>query len=65
VRVVRSNCLSGNCTIQCNDTEVLVMAYCGPNRSAATYLGEREASCGVQESSPNSPLIVVCASAPR
>lgn len=64
VRVVRSNCLTGNCTIQCKDDEVLVTAYCGANRNAATFLSEREASCGVQVTASNTPLVVVCASSP-
>jgi len=38
VRVVRSNCLQGSCTLTCRDNEVLVSAYCGPNRHAATFL---------------------------
>ncbi len=31
IRVVRSDCLNGNCTVQCHDNEVLVTAYCGPD----------------------------------
>jgi Collagen triple helix repeat (20 copies) len=64
VRVMRSNCLSGDCTLHCNDNEVLVTAYCGPNRAAATFLGERSASCGVNTTTSNSPLVAVCASSP-
>jgi hypothetical protein len=65
VRVVRSNCLAASCTIQCNDNEVLVSAYCGANRNAATFLGERGASCGAAATSSTSPLVVVCATAPQ
>ena len=64
MRVLRSNCLSGTCTIQCNEGEVLVAAYCGANRNPATFLSEREASCGVQVTPSSTPLVVVCASAP-
>jgi hypothetical protein len=64
IRVVRSTCLNGNCTIQCRDNEVLVTAYCGPNREAATFLAERGASCGVAANAANGPLTVVCVSAP-
>jgi hypothetical protein len=65
VRVVRSACLNGDCTIQCRDNEVLVIAYCGPNRNAATLLAERGASCGVTANAENGPLTVVCVGAPQ
>jgi hypothetical protein len=61
VRVVHQNCLTGECTVTCHDDEVLVAAYCGPARNAATFLGERAASCGVEANSSKSPLVVVCA----
>jgi Collagen triple helix repeat (20 copies) len=60
MRVVRTNCSSGDCTATCRDNEVLVTAYCGANRNPATFLGERSASCGVQASASNSPLVAVC-----
>jgi hypothetical protein len=63
--VVRSTCVQGNCTIECRDNEVMVSAYCGPNRNAATVLGERSASCGVDANTANGPLIVVCVGAPQ
>jgi hypothetical protein len=65
VRVVQSNCLEGTCTITCRDNEVLVTAYCGPNRSAAAFLAERTASCGVAANAANGPLVAVCVSAPQ
>lgn len=65
VRVVQSNCLHGsNCTVQCRDNEVLVSAYCGPNRHPATFLGERSVSCGVQANTDEGPLVAICASSP-
>jgi hypothetical protein len=65
LRVVRSTCVQGSCTIECRDNEVLVSAYCGPNRNAATMLGERGASCGVDANTANGPLVVVCVGAPQ
>jgi hypothetical protein len=65
VRVVQSNCMSGNCTITCRDNEVLVGAYCGPNRHPADYLAERTASCGVAVNAGDGPLIAVCVSGPQ
>jgi hypothetical protein len=59
VRVVRSDCLSG-CTVQCQDGEVLVTAYCGPTRNPAQFLGEKGASCGPEASPANAPLVAVC-----
>jgi hypothetical protein len=65
VRVVQSNCLHGsNCTVQCRDNEVLVSAYCGPNRHPATFLSERSVSCGVQANTDEGPLVAVCAGSP-
>jgi hypothetical protein len=60
--LVQSTCVSGNCTITCRENEVLVTAYCGPNRNAATYLA---ASCGVAATAANGPLVVVCVGAPQ
>jgi Collagen triple helix repeat (20 copies) len=64
VRVVKSDCVSG-CTVQCQENEVLVTAYCGPTRNAAQMLGERGASCGPTASPANAPLIAVCVAAPQ
>ena len=33
IRVVRNNCLSGECTASCRGDEVLVSAYCGPSHA--------------------------------
>jgi hypothetical protein len=60
---VQSTCEQGNCTIECRENEILVSAYCGPNRNAATFLGERRASCGVAAKADNGPLVVVCVGA--
>ena len=56
VRIVQSDCASGSCTVECRDNEVLVTAYCGPNRTPALYSKERSASCGP----PDTPLVAVC-----
>jgi hypothetical protein len=65
VRVVRSDCAAARCTIECRDNEVMVTAYCGPNRNPATLLGERGASCGVEANTANGPLVVVCVGVPQ
>jgi len=64
LRVIRSSCLNGECTVQCEDDEVLLMAYCGPTRKPAQYLAERAATCGVNVSASNAPLVAVCVAAP-
>lgn len=65
IRVVRASCLtSGNCPVGCRENEILVMAYCGPTRNPATFLGERQATCGVEASTANAPAVAVCVAAP-
>ena len=64
IRVVRSDCVS-ECTVQCQDNEVLVTAYCGPTRNQAQFLGERGASCGPTATPSNAPLVAVCVGAPQ
>ncbi len=65
IRVVHSDCLNGNCTIECHDNEVLVTAYCGPTRNPAKFLAERGVTCGVDAGPSNAPLVAVCVAAPR
>jgi hypothetical protein len=64
LRVIRNNCLGGACTASCNGNEVLVSAYCGPGRNAATFLGERQVSCGIEATTANAPLVAVCVQSP-
>jgi hypothetical protein len=56
VRIVRSDCASASCTVECRENEVLVTAYCGPSRSPALFPKERSASCGP----PDTPVVAVC-----
>lgn len=64
VRVIRLNCLVGGCSASCRGDEVLVSAYCGPARNPATYIGERQVSCGVEANAANAPLVAICAASP-
>jgi hypothetical protein len=61
VRVMRSNCQAAACRGECNQDEVLVVAYCGARRSVVTLVNERTVTCprGVA----TSPLSIVCAKA--
>jgi hypothetical protein len=63
IRILRQDCSTLACTATCADHEVLVTAYCGPTRAAATFLTERSASCGAIPDPTKSPLVAVCASA--
>lgn len=61
VRVVKSDCAAGAaCTVQCQDNEVLVTAFCGTNRGQAQFSGDKAASCGAA-----GPLVAVCAGASK
>jgi hypothetical protein len=60
MRIVRSNCDATNCAVQCSDDEVLLIAYCGSTRNAATFPTERSASCRARNAA-NNPLIAACA----
>jgi hypothetical protein len=64
VRVIRMTCGVQSCSVACNIDEVLVSAYCGPTRRAATVLSENSVSCGIVPSAADSPLVAVCARAP-
>jgi collagen triple helix repeat protein len=61
-RILKTSCATETCIAECDSSEVLVTAYCGPTRKAATFLTEKSASCGVVPTASNSPLVAVCAS---
>jgi hypothetical protein len=66
VRVIRKDCLTGGgCKASCRGDEILVSAYCGPSRNAATFVGERDVSCGVDAIAANVPLVAICVAAPQ
>ena len=60
VRILRTNCDATNCTAQCSDDAVLLIAYCGPMRNPANFPTERSASCRTRNAG-NNPLIAACA----
>ena len=65
IRVVRVDCLSGRgCTVSCRGDEILAVAYCGPTHNRANFIGERQASCGVEATAADTPLVAVCVAAP-
>jgi hypothetical protein len=60
VRIVRQDCSSLACTATCTENEILVSAYCGASREAASFLTERSVSCGIVPDPAKSPLVAVC-----
>src|SRR6516165_10142242 len=61
LRVMRSNCQAATCRSECNEDEVLIVAYCGPGRRAVTLVNERTVTC--PRGAATSPLVMVCAKA--
>jgi Collagen triple helix repeat (20 copies) len=61
VRVTRSNCQTAACREECNQDEVLVVAYCGARRSPVVVVNERTVTC--PRGAATSPLVAVCAKA--
>ena len=59
-RIVRANCALQSCTVQCEQEEVLVTAFCGIRRRPATFLTEHSVSCGISPSPADNPLVAVC-----
>lgn len=45
IRILRSDCVGGNCTVNCDDGEVLLTAHCGIGRTPAIYPTDRSALC--------------------
>lgn len=67
IRVERSECYSPGCVVACREGELLLTAYCGPERAPAIFPSENSASCPRKETerrrngTKNSPLVVACA----
>jgi hypothetical protein len=45
IRILRYDCVGGNCTLKCEDDEVLLTAHCGIGRTPAVYSSENSALC--------------------
>jgi len=63
LRVVRVNCNVDGCSVACNPDEIVLVAYCGRRREAATLQTEQQASCRTR-GAHSSPLIAACAKVP-
>lgn len=64
VRVLRANCTAGACTVECTDDELLLSAYCSPNRAPAVYPTELSAQCRAQ-GGRKVEVVAACMKAPR
>jgi hypothetical protein len=62
VRIVSNSCSATGCAVQCDEGEVILMAWCGARRSDATVATERSARC--RSLAANNPIIGLCAKAP-
>jgi hypothetical protein len=63
VRVVRAACNADGCTVNCEDDELLMTAWCGAARVAATISNDKSATCRRKGAASN-PLIGFCIKAP-
>jgi hypothetical protein len=59
VRMIRVNCDAASCDAECNEDEILLIAYCGAARTAPIYPTERSATCRTRIAA-NNPLILAC-----
>lgn len=60
-RLVRVACSTNlDCQVTCRDDEVVITAYCGTKRGAATYLTDTSVSCGVNPDTTGGPLVAIC-----
>ena len=43
IRILRQDCPGGNCDVRCNDSEVMLTAYCGIGRTPAVFTSDSSA----------------------
>jgi hypothetical protein len=61
-RLVQAPCTSSlACTATCRDDEIVIFAFCGAKRGAASYLTDRTVSCGSNPDTTGGQLVLVCA----
>jgi len=63
IRVVRMDCSTGNCTLGCDEDEVILTAHCGAGRPQASFPNERSALCRSQ-SRAKVEIVAACLKAP-
>jgi hypothetical protein len=60
VRIVRHSCTGGNCTLQCDDDEMLLTAHCGIGRTQAVYPTEHSALCRSRGTTARVEVVAAC-----
>ena len=45
IRIMRLDCATGNCTVKCDDDEVMLTAHCGIGRAPAVFPSQHSALC--------------------
>jgi hypothetical protein len=65
LRLVRTECTAAGCVAECADDEVLLSAYCSPNRGPVTYPTEHSAACRPQLGRGRVEVVAACMKAAR
>ena len=65
VRILRSDCDTGNCTVACDNDEVLLTAHCGVGRAQAIYPTEHTALCRSPGGRARVEVVAACVKASR
>jgi len=65
IRIARVNCATGNCTVECNNDETILIAHCGVGRAQAVYPTENSALCRSPRSTAKVEIVAACAKISR
>jgi len=65
IRIIRSNCTTGNCTVECNNDEMILTAHCGAGRAQAVYPTENSALCRSPRSTAKVEIVAACLKSSR
>jgi hypothetical protein len=64
IRIVRPDCPTGTCALECGEDEILLVAYCGAGRAPSVAQNERSALCRSSVRA-RAEVVAACAKAPR
>jgi len=65
IRIARVNCAAGNCTVECNNDEMILTAHCGVGRAQAVYPTENSALCRSPRSTAKVEIVAACLKSSR
>jgi len=63
VRLVKADCDTRGCSVECRNDEMLLTAFCGARRNVAVLPTARSATCRNQVPA-NNPVVAVCMKMP-